>query len=71
MTTLSSERQFRVHGRAAVRKPKPRPVPKAGPVKVVKARPEVLSLAREMTEGRDVHMTVEPDGSIVIRNGGR
>ena len=44
----------------------------AGPVvTVVKAHSGAVMLAHAMADGRDVHLEVQRDGSIIIKNGAR
>lgn len=64
--------EFQVHGLAAAKKPRAKkPKPEDGPVKVTRIRPETLAHAKEIADGRDVHLVYMPDGSIEIRNGKR
>ena len=64
--------KFKVHDLAAAkRKATPRK-PKSGPVvTVAKAYPAAINMALKMTRDRDVHIEVQRDGSLIIKNGAR
>lgn len=61
--------EFKVHGSAAVKKTTRKPVRKPAPVKVIQVHPDAMKLAREMAAGQDVHLVINTDGSVEIRNG--
>lgn len=64
--------KFRVTELAAAKRKRAPSKPKSGPVvTVVKAHSGAVMLAHAMADGRDVHLEVQRDGSIIIRNGAR
>jgi len=64
-------REFRVHRNAAVKKPRKEAAPKNGPVVTRRVNPAALRAAKEIAHGRDVHLVLNSDGSVEIRNGGK
>lgn len=69
--------EFQVHRNAAVkvtaRKPRAKqpPAPPPEPVKITQVHPKALSVADDLARGRDVHLVLNADGSVTIRNGKR
>lgn len=60
---------FQVHGLAAAKGKRKKPV-KSGPVTVVaRAHPDVMKQARAAARGKDVRIEVQRDGSVILRNG--
>lgn len=64
----NSKGEFQVTRNAAAKTPK-QSRRKAEPVVSVKAHPAVVETANALARGRDVHLEVQRDGSIVVRNG--
>lgn len=63
--------EFRVHGNAAVKKPKKKNQPQNGPVVTRQVNPVALRVAKDIAGRRDVHLVFNADGSVEIRNGGK
>ena len=64
--------KFKVADLAAAKRKRAPRKPKSGPVvTVVKAHSGAVMLAHAMADGRDVHLEVQRDGSIIIKNGAR
>jgi hypothetical protein len=64
--------KFKVADLAVAKKKRaPRKTQNGPVVTVAKAHVGAVMLAHEMAVGRDVHLEVQRDGSIIIRNGAR
>jgi hypothetical protein len=64
--------KFKVADLAVAKRKKTPRTTKNGPVvTVAKAYPAAINMALELTRDRDVHIEVQRDGSLIIKNGGR
>lgn len=68
---MPREREFRVHGSAAVKKQKKKEPAQNGPVVTRQVNPVALRVAKDIAGRRDVHLVFNADGSVEIRNGGK